>query len=122
MCRRRPALSSSPAGATRVLVRPSRVDPGLHVLFPPQWAMSPNSWTVHPVHRGLLPGGVLSVFAAVAFAAAMFLVASGTSRADDGPKRVLMLHSFGLRFKPWTNRAEVIRNEISRRMAVDIQD
>jgi signal transduction histidine kinase len=35
--------------------------------------------------------------------------------ADPEPKRVLMLHSFGLRFKPWTDYAEGIRTEISRR-------
>ncbi|WP_162299294.1 sensor histidine kinase [Microvirga ossetica] len=33
-----------------------------------------------------------------------------------------MLHSFGLRFKPWTDRAQVIREEISRRKSVDFQD
>jgi signal transduction histidine kinase len=35
--------------------------------------------------------------------------------ADPDPKRVLMLHSFGLRFKPWTDYAEGIRAEISRK-------
>jgi hypothetical protein len=35
--------------------------------------------------------------------------------ADPEPKRVLMLHSFGLRFKPWTDYAEGIRSEISRK-------
>jgi hypothetical protein len=30
-------------------------------------------------------------------------------------KRIMMLHSFGLRFKPWTDYAETIRSEISRR-------
>ncbi|ANY85316.1 ATPase (plasmid) [Microvirga ossetica] len=50
------------------------------------------------------------------------LLASTGSRADAEPKRVLMLHSFGLRFKPWTDRAQVIREEISRRKSVDFQD
>ena len=38
--------------------------------------------------------------------------------ADPEPKRVLMLHSFGLRFKPWTDYAETIRSEISRQAKV----
>jgi signal transduction histidine kinase len=42
--------------------------------------------------------------------------------ADPEPKRVLMLHSFGLRFKPWTDYSEGIRAEISRRGNVDFQD
>ena len=33
-----------------------------------------------------------------------------------------MLHSFGLRFKPWSHYAEAIRAEISRRGNVDFQD
>ena len=35
--------------------------------------------------------------------------------ADPGPKRVLMLHSFGPRFKPWSDYAQTIRSEISQR-------
>jgi hypothetical protein len=42
--------------------------------------------------------------------------------ADPEPKRVLMLHSFGVRFKPWNLYAEAIRTEISRRGNVDFQD
>ena len=42
--------------------------------------------------------------------------------ADAEPKRVLMLHSFGLRFKPWTTYAEALRTEMSRRKSVDFQD
>ena len=33
--------------------------------------------------------------------------------ADPEPKRVLMLHSFGPRFKPWSDYAQSIRSEIS---------
>ena len=36
------------------------------------------------------------------------------------PKRVLMLHSFGLRFKPWTDYAETLRSEMSRQSKVPI--
>jgi signal transduction histidine kinase len=35
--------------------------------------------------------------------------------AGPKPKLVLMLHSFGLRFKPWNDYAEAIRSEISRK-------
>jgi len=34
--------------------------------------------------------------------------------ADPEPKRVLMLHSFGPRFKPWSDYEQSIRSEISR--------
>ena len=48
-------------------------------------------------------------------ATAIVLSTSTSSRADAEPKRVMMLHSFGLRFKPWTDYAQFIRSEISRR-------
>ena len=35
--------------------------------------------------------------------------------ADLEPKRVVMLHSFGPRFKPWSDYAQTIRSEISQR-------
>jgi signal transduction histidine kinase len=35
--------------------------------------------------------------------------------ADPAPKRVLMLHSFGPRFKPWSDYEQAIRSEIGRR-------
>ena len=50
------------------------------------------------------------------------LTASTSSRADVEPKRVLILHSFGLRFKPWTERTQVIRSEMSRRKSLDFHD
>jgi len=50
----------------------------------------------------------------------MAVAVCATSRADDAPKRVLMLHSFGLRFKPWTEYAQIIRSEISRRFKAPI--
>src|SRR5437588_2304226 len=52
---------------------------------------------------------------------AFFLTAT-PSRAASEIKHVLMLHSFGLRFKPWTVYAEAIRSEISRRANVHFQD
>src|SRR5438045_9133851 len=40
----------------------------------------------------------------------------GQSKAvDPPPKRILMLHSFGPRFKPWSDYEQSIRSEISRR-------
>src|SRR5437868_12032432 len=38
-----------------------------------------------------------------------------TQAADPAPKRILMLHSFGPRFKPWSDYEQSIRSEISRR-------
>ena len=34
--------------------------------------------------------------------------------ADPKPKLVVMLHSFGLRFKPWVDYAQTLRSEINR--------
>jgi hypothetical protein len=51
-----------------------------------------------------------------ALAVALLLTTLYQSQAaDPKPKLVLMLHSFGLRFKPWTDYAEAIRSEISRK-------
>ena len=51
-----------------------------------------------------------------ALAVALLLATPCHSQAaEPKPKLVLMLHSFGLRFKPWTDYAEVIRSEISRK-------
>jgi signal transduction histidine kinase len=59
----------------------------------------------------------------VALAIALSLAPLGQSQASEPePKRVLMLHSFGFRFKPWNLYAEAIRAEISRRGNVDFQD
>ena len=60
----------------------------------------------------------------VLLATAIFLSTSASSRADVEPKRILMLHSFGLRFKPWTDFAQIIRSEITRnaQRPVDFQD
>jgi signal transduction histidine kinase len=44
--------------------------------------------------------------------------------ADGAPKRVLMLQSFGLRFKPWTDFAEYLRLEMVKqsKIPIDFQD
>ena len=67
---------------------------------------------------------LLAVAAAVSLAATMVLAASTSSRAAGESQQVLMLHSFGLRFKPWTDYAQIIRSEITRRSQrpVDFHD
>ena len=44
---------------------------------------------------------------------AILLVTQAHGQADVNPKRVLMLHSFGPRFKPWSDYAQAIRAEIN---------
>jgi signal transduction histidine kinase len=61
----------------------------------------------------------LAVFLAVSFGCPAGFAAE-PSTGDVQPKRVLMLHSFGLRFKPWTDFAEILRSEMSRRSNVPI--
>jgi signal transduction histidine kinase len=51
-----------------------------------------------------------------ALAVALLLATLGQSKAaDPTAKRILMLHSFGPRFKPWSDYEQSIRSEISRR-------
>ena len=60
-----------------------------------------------------------------ALATALLLATMCQSQAaDPAPKRILMLHSFGLRFKPWTDHARIARSEITRQSQtpVDFQD
>jgi signal transduction histidine kinase/ABC-type uncharacterized transport system substrate-binding protein len=58
------------------------------------------------------------------FATATFLGVSTPSAAAAEPRRVIMLHSFGPRFRPWSDYAENIRAEINRqsRKSVDFVD
>ena len=56
-----------------------------------------------------------------ALAIALLLATLGQSQAaDPEPKRVLMLQSFGLRFKPWTDFAEILRSEMSKQSKAPI--
>jgi signal transduction histidine kinase len=60
-----------------------------------------------------------------ALAIALLLATLAQSQAaDPEPKRVLMLQSFGLRFKPWTDYAQYLRLEIinQSKAPVDFQD
>ena len=58
--------------------------------------------------------------ATVSLATAIVLGAQTPIRADMEPKRVMMLHSFGTRFKPWSDYAETIRSEMIRQSKVPI--
>src|SRR6187200_3170499 len=58
--------------------------------------------------------------ALLALAMAIARADSTNGEAAGEPKRVLMLHSFGLRFEPWTEYAQIIRSEISRRFKAPI--
>lgn len=55
---------------------------------------------------------------------ALLLATQTRSLADVAPKRVMMLHSFGPRFKPWSDYEQAIRSEINRqwRKPVDFLD
>ena len=71
---------------------------------------------------------IIAVFFALpvvlALTMAAVLATSTSSRAEVEPKRVLMLHSFGLRFKPWTDYAQFIRvgNNPPTQTPVDFHD
>ena len=67
-----------------------------------------RSWRIPTLLRYFL---ALPVVVALTMATA--LATSTSSRAQVEPKRVLMLHSFGLRFKPWTDYAQFIRSGIT---------
>jgi hypothetical protein len=73
-------------------------------------------------HLRIRPYSALVVY--VLLATAIVLSTSASSRADVEPKQILMLHSFGLRFKPWTDFAQIIRSEITRnaQRPVDFHD
>jgi ABC-type uncharacterized transport system substrate-binding protein len=61
-------------------------------------------------------------FTAALAIALLLATLTQSQAADTEPKHVLMLHSFGLRFKPWSSYADAIRAEMSRRGNVDFQD
>jgi ABC-type uncharacterized transport system substrate-binding protein len=55
------------------------------------------------------------IFTAVLAVALLLATQCQGQAADPEPKRILMLHSFGPRFKPWSDYEQAIRSEISRR-------
>src|SRR6476620_10820126 len=50
----------------------------------------------------------------VALTTAILLLSQAHAQADAEAKRVMLLHSFGLRFKPWDDYARILRSEINR--------
>ena len=64
--------------------------------------------------------GFVALAVIVLLATAIVLATSTNSRADGEPKRVLMLQSFGFRFKPWTDYAETFRAELTRQSKAPI--
>src|SRR5215204_1299515 len=81
--------------------------------------MAMRSWRIALPLRSLF-----AWIGAASLAAAVVLATSTNSRAQVEPKRILMLHSFGLRFKPWTDYAQFIRSGITRgsQTPVDFHD
>src|SRR4051812_30027038 len=79
--------------------------------------MAMRSWRIALPLRSLF-----AWIGAASLAAAVVLATSTNSRAQVEPKRVLMLHSFGLRFRPWTDYSEALRAELSRRASVEFKD
>jgi signal transduction histidine kinase len=75
-------------------------------------------WTAALSWRPLCERTLIAVLAV-----ALLLAMQGQSQAaDPEPKRVMMLHSFGLRFRPWTDYSEALRAELSRRASIEFQD
>jgi signal transduction histidine kinase len=74
-------------------------------------------WQIGPASQFLFARAVIA-----SLAAAVLLGAQTPGRADVEPKRIMMLHSFGLRFRPWTDYSEAFRAEMSRRASVEFQD
>lgn len=68
----------------------------------------------------VLSRSFFAVLVVVSLATAVVLGFPTDTRADTQAKRVLMLHSFGLRFKPWTEYTQIIRAEISRQSKTPI--
>lgn len=66
-------------------------------------------WTAAPSSR---PFCAQTFVAALALALLLATLCQSQA-AEPEPKRVLMLHSFGPRFKPWSDYAQTIRSEIS---------
>jgi signal transduction histidine kinase len=78
-----------------------------------------RSWQISSVFQYLFARA-----AVVSLATAILLGAQTPGRADVEPKRVMMLLSFGLRFKPWSDYAEILRSEMRRqsKAPIDFQD
>jgi len=59
--------------------------------------------------------------AVVLLAATILLGIRAPGLADVEPKRIIMLHSFGLRFKPWVDYSQTLRSEIRRQSKMPVR-
>jgi signal transduction histidine kinase len=59
--------------------------------------------------------------AAFLLAATILLGIQTPGLADVEPKRIMMLHSFGLRFKPWVDYSQTLRSEIRRQSKMPVR-
>ncbi len=86
----------------------------------PGWWDGMLFWTAAPSSRLFCT----RTFVAALAIALLLATLCQSQAADPEPKRVLMLHSFGPRFKPWSDYAQAIRSEISqqRQKPVDFLD
>ena len=55
-----------------------------------------------------------AVFLVVVCTAMAMLIPTRTSFAADEPKTVLILHSYGQNFKPWSEYSKALRQELER--------
>src|SRR3954447_18059985 len=92
---------------------------------PLRCAYSASGWSRTAMRFRLSASGWRCFFART-FSAGLALVfllgaLAQSQAADPAPKRVLMLQSFGLHFKPWTDYAETLRSEMSRQSKAPIE-
>src|SRR3954447_19438612 len=92
---------------------------------PLRCAYSASGWSRTAMRFRLSASGWRCFFART-FSAGLALVfllgaLAQSQAADPAPKRVLMLQSFGLHFKPWTDYAETLRSEMSKQSKAPIE-
>ena len=73
-----------------------------------------NRGAARSAFRRLHSWSLLTLLLVMSLATVIVAVTPTSSRADVDSKTILMLHSFGIRFKPWIDYAQIIRSEISK--------
>ena len=73
-----------------------------------------NRGAARSAFRRLHSWWLLTLLLVMSLATVIVVVTPTSSRADVDSKTILMLHSFGIRFKPWIDYAQIIRSEISK--------
>ena len=73
-----------------------------------------NRGVARSAFRRLHSWSLLTLLLVMSLATVIVVVTPTSSRADVDPKTILMLHSFGIRFKPWIDYGQLIRSEISK--------